>query len=118
MKTKIITLLFIAFCANSYLFAQDKNEKNEVVIEVNANTKTIYLLGGIASAITKEDLEFAKKYNVFFHDFGCLPPANLSEYEQHNKNVFTFLKNQYGMQWQTEIKQGILGFEKWKKENL
>lgn len=112
-------ILFILFLISfSTIYAQEKKENEAIIIEVNTNTKTIYVLGGIASTITKEDLEFAKKYNIQFHDFGCLPPVNLSEYEQHNKNVFTFLNNQFGSQWQTEIKKGILGFEKWKKENL
>lgn len=98
------------------LQAQEKKQNDTIKIEINSNTKTIYVLGGIASVITKEDLAFAKKYNVQFHDFGCVAPTNFEEYETKNALVFDFLNRTYGKQWQKEIKPSVLGFEKWKKK--
>lgn len=77
-------------------------------------TKTIYLLGGIAASLTKEDMEFAKKYGITFHDFGCIAPVNFEEYESKNDQVFDWLNETYGTDWQKEMKSSALGFEKWK----
>lgn len=106
----IIIVLFFSFAIQ----AQEKKQNDTIKIEINSNTKTIYLLGGIASVITKEDLAFAKKYNIQFHDFGCIAPSNFEEYEAKNRLVFDFLNKTYEKQWQKEIKPSVLGFEKWK----
>ena len=111
-KLTIITLLF---CLT--LQVQEKRQNDTIKIEINSNTKTIYVLGGIASVITKEDLAFAKKYNIQFHDFGCIAPTNFKEYETKNELVFEYLNKTYGKQWQKEIKSSVLGFEKWRKNN-
>lgn len=110
-KQIIIIVLF-----SVALQAQEKKQNDTIKIEINSNTKTIYVLGGIASVITKEDLAFAKKYNVQFHDFGCIAPTNFKEYETKNELVFEYLNKTYGNQWQKEIKPSVMGFEKWKKK--
>lgn len=110
-KQIIIIVLF-----SVALHAQEKKQNDTIKIEINSKTKTIYLLGGIASVITKEDLAFAKKYNLKFHDFGCIPPTNFKEYETKNELVFEYLNKTFGKQWQKEIKPSVLGFEKWKKK--
>lgn len=110
----ILTIFLISFA----LQAQEKKQNDTIKIEINSTTKTIYVLGGIASVITKEDLAFAKKYNVHFHDFGCIAPTNFEEYEAKNELIFDFLNKTYGMQWQKEINPSVLGFEKWKKKEI
>jgi len=110
----IFIILSILLCLT--LQAQEKKQNDTIKIEINSNTKTIYVLGGIASVITKEDLAFAKKYNIQFYDFGCIAPTNFEEYEVKNSLVFEFLDKNYGKQWQKEIKPSVLGFEKWKKK--
>ena len=112
MNFKLTFLLLLAFFG---IQAQEKNQNDTIKIEINSNTKTIYVLGGIASVITKEDLAFAKKYNIKFHDFGCIAPTNFEEYEVKNTLIFEYLNKIYGKQWQKEIKPSILGFEKWRK---
>lgn len=81
-----LTLIVLIFCLT--LQAQEKKQNDTIKIEINSNTKTIYVLGGIASVITKIDLAFAKKYNVRFHDFGCIAPENFEEYEVKNTLIF------------------------------
>ena len=107
-------ILFFLLCFT--LQAQEKKQNETIKIEINSNTKTIYVLGGIASVITKDDLAFAKKYNVRFHDFGCIAPENFEEYEVKNTLIFEYLNKNYGKQWQKEIKSSVLGFEKWVKK--
>lgn len=110
-KLIILVLLF-----NFTIQAQEKRQNDTIKIEINSKTKTIYVLGGIASVITKNDLAFAKKYNIQFHDFGCIAPTNFEEYEAKNALVFEYLNKSYGNQWQKEIKPSVMGFEKWKKK--
>lgn len=113
---KISNLIVVIFLFSFSIQAQEKKQNDTIKIEVNSNTKTIYVLGGIASVITKEDLAFAKKYNVKFHDFGCIAPTNFKEYETKNELVFEYLNKTFGKQWQKEIKSSVMGFEKWKKK--
>jgi hypothetical protein len=109
MKNIIYTLiiLFLGLTASA-----QEVVKSEIVLK---DTPTIYLIGGIASVITKEDAAFAKKYNIQYHDFGCLAPANMEKYEKLNAQAFDELNKEFGTNWQKEIRKGILGYEKWKK---
>jgi len=123
MNYNILALLLF-FCFQTQ--AQEKQIKikasefkvkgQETKIEVNSKTQTIYIIGGIASTITKEDLDFAKKYNIQYHDFGCLPPTNFEDYEVKNALVFEKLNSEFGKHWQKEIKSYAMGFEKWRKK--
>jgi len=113
---KIAQLIIATLLFSFSIQAQEKKLNDTIKIEINSNTKTIYVLGGIASVITKEDLAFAKKYNIHFHDFGCIAPTNFEEYEAKNELFFEYLNKTYGSQWQKEIKPSVLGFEKWKKK--
>ena len=117
LKTMNFKLTTIALFFSFAIHAQEKKQNDTIKIEINSNTKTIYVLGGIASVITKEDLAFAKKYNIQFHDFGCIAPTNFKEYETKNELVFEYLNKTYGKQWQKEIKPSVMGFEKWRKNN-
>lgn len=110
MKNIIYTFLILFIGINS-----SAQEVITAEIEVK-EVPTIYIIGGIASVITKEDLAFAKKYNIQYHDFGCLAPANMEKYEKLNAQVFDQLNKEFGTNWQKEIRKGILGFEKWKKK--
>ncbi|MFD2909499.1 hypothetical protein ACFSX9_12235 [Flavobacterium ardleyense] len=114
MKIIQLTILFLIFSFT--INAQEKKQTEPIKVEANQNTKTIYVLGGIASVITKEDLAFAKIYNLKFHDFGCLAPANFEFYESKNDLVFDFLNKTYGKKWQKEMKPNAMGFDKWKKK--
>ena len=116
LKTMNFKLTTIALFFSFAIHAQEKKQNDTIKIEINSNTKTIYVLGGIASVITKDELTFAKKYSIQFHDFGCIAPINFEEYEAKNALVFEYLNKNYGNQWQKEIKPSVLGFEKWKKK--
>lgn len=103
-----LTILFIGL-----------NVSAQEVTYINSKPKdllTIYVIGAIASVITKEDLTFANKYDIQFYDFGCLAPSNIEKYEKLNAQTFDQLNKEYGTKWQKEIRKGVLGFEKWKKK--
>lgn len=78
------------------------------------NYRKIYILGGIVSAIGKKETEFSKKYGVIFHDFGCMPPANLSEFEKINTKTFDYLMATFDNQiWIRQLKPETIGLKKW-----
>lgn len=91
-------------------------EPTTVVIEKQINLKTIYILGGIVSAITEKEINFSKKYGVQFYDFGCIPPVKIEDFEKSNFQIFDYLNEKFGKRWQEEINQNAIGFQKWKKK--
>ncbi len=109
MKNLIYTFAILFIGLN--VSAQDVTYVNSKATD----SPTIYVIGGNTSEITKEDLAFAKKYGIQFHDFGSIVPENIEKYEKLNTHVFNQLNALFGEQWQKEIRKEILGFEKWKK---
>ena len=110
----IILLLFFSFQTQ----AQEKQlgPPSTKTLGVEYETRRLYIIGGIAATITEEDLAFAKKYNIQYHDFGCLAPVNFEEYEANNIQLFEKMNAVFGKQWQKEIKASAMGFEKWRKK--
>lgn len=116
MKSKILLLVILFTVSNHFSNDLKKNIKLNDTFLIQKSIK-IYLLGGIVSAITQKEIDFAKKYNIVFHDFGCVPPTNLAFYESENQKAFDLLNLKFGIKWQKEINENILGFKKWKEKN-
>ena len=114
MNYKIITLLLL-FCLQTQAQEKQLGSTTSKIIVKEKETRTIYILGGIAATITQEDLAFAKKHNIQYHDFGCLAPINFQEYEKLNAKLFEKLNLEFGLHWQKEIKSSAMGFDKWRK---
>lgn len=126
------TIIYCLFFASVTLFAQQnqaedtatKNSKNLFSADPENKFKndfksgklTLYLMGGIVSVIKKADMEFEKKYQINYHDFGCMPPNNFEFYEQYNQLVFNHLLKQHGREWIHMANINAFGFEKWKKD--
>ena len=83
--------------------------------DVRNNTLNVYIVGGMVSVIREREVAFAKKYNVRFHDFGCVVPANLSFYDTYNQFVFKHLTNTFGPEWLKEINPNVIGITKYKE---
>ena len=115
MNYKIIALLLF-FCFQMQAQEKQLGPSTTKTLVKEVESRTIYILGGIAATITEEDLAFAKKYNIQYHDFGCLAPINFEEYEAHNIKLFEKMNAVFGKQWQKEIKSSAMGFEKWRKK--
>lgn len=105
-------------------FDIDKNEaliySNDIPfisnLEKQKTNRIIYVLGGMTSGITTDDLNFSKKYNIQYENFGCLAPFNMEKFEKLNVLIFEQLNEEFGMQWQKDLKSGTLGFNKWKEK--
>lgn len=91
-------------------------EPTTEVTDQQINSKKIYLLGGIASVITEKEINFSKKYNIQFHDLGCIHPEKSIEYEKSNCEIFNYLNEKFGKQWQKEINPYTLGLQNWLKK--
>lgn len=116
MTKFILFTVLLFFCFQTQAQEKQLGPSTTKKLGVEKESRTIYIIGGIASTITKEDLAFAKKYNIQYHDFGCLAPINFEEYEANNIKLFEKMNAVFGKQWQKEIKNTAMGFEKWRKE--
>lgn len=129
---KLILLLYsLLLLTNATSFGQKKHSDNnqktilaatamesaKQKFEQDLTTKNIkiYLLGGIKSVITKEDLEFEKNYLLHYFDFGCTPPLNFEMFEKYNQLVFDYLLKEYGKNWIYSTNQNAFGLLKWKE---
>ncbi len=109
-----LMLTGLGYAQNGKVSEKDSvNSTSRIIFRKVPDRSTIYLLGGIVSAISQREIDFAKKYHVIFHDFGCVAPTNLSDYEAQNKKVFELLNVQFGPKWQEELNPNSLGFKKW-----
>lgn len=106
--TFIILFIGISSFAQEVIYADLKTKESPI----------IYVLGGMASGITKEDIKFSEKYNIQYSNFGCLAPTNMEKHEKLNNSVFEQLNKEFGTIWQKDIKPGTMGFEKWKKQKI
>lgn len=113
---KILIILSLFFLTNVNAQEKQLGPTTSKIIVKEKETRTIYILGGIASSIAKEDLAFAKKHNIQYHDFGCLAPVNFEEYETINAKLFERLNKEFGLDWQKEVKVSAMGFDKWRKK--
>jgi hypothetical protein len=62
------------------------------------------------------DSAFETKYNVRFHDYGCIGASNLNMMS-YNGIMFDFLESKYGKVWRKEIRKDAVGFKEWRKKN-
>lgn len=85
--------------------------------DLKDNKVTLYILGGIASRATDKDADFAEKYHVSYHDFGCLAPPNLNPYMDYNLLAMAYLTRQHGREWEKDIRKDILGWNRWKEKS-
>jgi hypothetical protein len=101
------------------IFGCTKNEaisaKMNFENDLKTNKITIYLQGGIVSVIKKEDLDFQKKYGIYYKDFGCLAPINISYYEKYNYQVFNYLSTKFAGNWKEALNINAYGANNWIK---
>ena len=101
------------------LVFSESDECNEAVdlanIDINNGQPIILLAGGIAPVEFKTDVDFEKKFKVYFHDYGCIQPLEICM-KKYNWKIFDFLNEKYGKKWQKEIRKDAVGFEQWKRK--
>lgn len=127
MKT-IIALIALAFSTFGYCQDTQATEKKAPTAfkqitpeakfknDVERDSFTIYTVGGLKPYNHEETQAFEKKYNVTYHDFGCLAPGNMDFHSAYNRLVFQHFRTKWGNEWQKEIKDNAIGLYHWNQE--
>jgi len=117
MKGIICSIIICLF--TGFVYAQvpcSKGEKAGIVMQFGAdiknNTLKIYTLGGLKPYNQETTQAFEKRYNVTYHDFGCLAPGSMDFYNAYNLLVFKYFNEKYGNEWEKDIKDNAMGFYK------
>jgi hypothetical protein len=84
--------------------------------DIADNKVQLYILGGIASHTYPGDDAFEAKFEISYHDFGCLAPVNMDFYSEYNFLVLKHLTNKYGTEWEKDIRKDIMGWSKWEEK--
>lgn len=85
--------------------------------DLKNNSLTIYLQGGIVSVIKKEDLVFQEKYDIRYHDSGCVVVGDFEYYKMYNHHVFAYLSEKFGDGWKKELSISAFGLDKQKTDS-
>jgi len=124
MKT-IIAIIFILTFTFGHAQETSKDETKKTLAfrqikpedkfasDVKRNSFTVYTVGGLKPYDHKTTEMFQKKYNVTYHNFGCIAPGNMDYYEQYNLLVFQHLNKKFSPGWEKDIKDNAIGFYKW-----
>jgi len=78
--------------------------------DIQNDKPRLLLISGIAPYVSFEDSKFAKKYGIFFQDFGDTPPAETCV-KQYNSTVFDFLDKKFGKKWREEVRDDVVGLK-------
>lgn len=83
---------------------------NELVAQQDiADGKPKLLLqGGIAPVRRAGDAAVEKQFNVLYHDFGCVRPADDRCLKAYSQVVFAYLDKKYGKSWRTQVRKDVL----------
>ncbi len=109
----ILFFLLIFQVSNAQNIVVSEKERAEKQFEIDAknNQLKIYVQGGIVPVIKKEDVDFAEKHGFYYHEFGCLAPANRDYYEHYNQCVFGYLTQKFGTEWKNKCSMSSIGFK-------
>lgn len=93
-----------------------KEAKLLAKIDIENDIPFLLLHSGIGVVVYTTDDAFEKKYQVYYHDFGCL-----GSFEEmmiaYNETIFEYLDLTYGSRWRRLIRKDVVGFKKWRKRN-
>ncbi|WP_271394169.1 FEKKY domain-containing protein [Aequorivita sinensis] len=98
-------------------FVTDKKEAEKMAeLDIENGNPFLLLMGGIAPTIIATDPQFEKKYGIYFYEFGCTGPDN-EIIIAYNKIVFEYLNKTHGKNWIKEVRDDVIGFKEWEKNN-
>ncbi len=110
---KLLLMIFILQALTGIANAQLRDscvQRNREIAsaDIKKGKPQLLLISGFAGKYYPGDLNFAKKYKISFHDFGCI--ANKEECMlAYNQTIFHYLDITYGSGWRKEIRQDIYG---------
>ncbi|MBW2962544.1 hypothetical protein [Mesonia aestuariivivens] len=96
------------------LFTKKSEISNLAKQDIENGNPFLLLQGGIAPVIIATDPQFEDKYKIYFYEYGCTGPDQ-SLIEDYNKEIFSYLTDQYGKKWIKEVRDDVVGLNEWKK---
>lgn len=103
--------------ASKLTFVTDDKEAEKMAeLDIENGIPFLLLMGGIAPTIIATDPQFEKKYGIYFYEFGCTGPDN-EIIIAYNKIIFEHLNKSHGKHWTKEVRDDVIGFKEWKKNN-
>ncbi len=103
------------FNTDSLILSQSENCKyDKVAAQSDIAKKTIkfFCYGSIVPvAISKQDKEFERKYNIKYIQLGCRP-FSFDCMKQYNQTIEKHLDEKYGISWRTNPRKDIYGVTK------
>ena len=100
-----IKLKWLYNCENAKIIAEQ---------DIQIQSVSILIVGGIAPSEYESDEHFEKKYEIKYFDYGCIS-ADRECMLIYNFRVFDFLSAKFGKSWKKEIRKDVYGLKDWKK---
>ena len=103
--------------ASKLTFITDIKEAEKMAeLDIKNGNPFLLLMGGIAPTIIATDPQFEKEYGIYFYEFGCTGPEN-DIIIAYNRIVFEHLNSTKGKKWIKEVRDDVIGFKEWKRNN-
>jgi hypothetical protein len=103
--------------ASKLTFVTDKKEAEKMAeLDIKNGIPFLLLIGGIAPTIIATDPIFEKKYGIYFFEFGCTGPEN-EIIIAYNRIIFEHLSSTKGKKWIKDVRDDVIGFKDWKRNN-
>lgn len=100
---------------DSLIFSQiEKCEHNKASAESDITKETVkfFCYGSIVPvAMSKQDKQFERKYNIKYIQLGCRP-FSFDCMKQYNQTIEKYLDEKYGISWRTNPREDIYGVTK------
>lgn len=71
----------------------------------------LLLQSGEAPVVYLADSAFQKKYNLIYHDYGCISEPRTCML-QYNRTVFEYLDQTFGRRWRREVRKDVIGLKR------
>ena len=136
MKSTIITILLLKLSLLSFgqsreLTDDDYNSSGAIQLifeteisraqelaktDIEKGIPFLLIQSGIAPVVYTTDSVFENRFKAYYYEQGCTGPDS-ELMKAYNIEVFTFLDKEYGKQWRKSIRQDVIRFKKWKRQN-
>jgi hypothetical protein len=98
-------------CAQKILWATTPDDARKIALaDIKEHHFFLYVQGGFAPVVRKEDAGFEKKYKTDISDFGCVG-LDRKIVSAYNREVFLYLDKTYGTRWRKELRKDVIGFK-------
>jgi hypothetical protein len=100
--------------AAKLIFTSNLDDAKEYAFnDIKNLTPFLLIFGGIAPSFSFDELNFEKKYNVYYYRFGCsFPDKKIAN--AYNTIILDFFENKFGSDCIKDISNNVFGINDWK----